>query len=300
MRTAPRLLLVGALATSLVASTASATLPIPAGAIIVEDGNSITQGVGQGAWSDANYRPTIDAAFQKSGTALTTSLATTTTKLGTVSTSPRLAPQDFRPTWINAGVSGDTVGMMLARVNTDVIARHPTVVIIEGGINDAKNSTNLGTFATQVASLISTIQTGLPGVPIMWIGLFCFGETYPSAGIDTLVPAYEAVIVAACASAGVTHVDVRTPQQAYEAAHNAPPTSVDTGVLCFDASPPGVHPSAALGQPIFGTAALAQTTLVNLPQATFAGTFAPSGFAAANDNGDACNDLGAWKRAACQ
>lgn len=228
-------------------------------------GDSITLGVGQGAWYSANYIPTVNAAYVKAGTILTTSLAAATTRSGSVSTSPLLAPQDGRPTVLNAGVSGDTVAMMLARVAADVIAHSPTVVVIEGGVNDAKNGTNLGTFATTCASLISTLRAGLPAARLMWIGAFCFGEMYPAQGTDATVPSYNSVISSACASASVTYVDTRTPQQAYEAAHNTPPPGVDTGITCFDTVPPGVHPSAAVGQPIMGTAALAQTTLANTP-----------------------------------
>lgn len=250
----------------LCATGARATLALQPGDKISAFGDSITAGVGQGPWYNATYLPTVNAAYVRAVTVLSTSLASATTKIASASTSPSLAAADYRPTVLNAGVSGDTVAMMLARVNADVISHAPTVIIIECCVNDAKNGTSLGTFATTVSSLISTIQSALPTARIMWIGAFCFGETYPAAGTDTLVPSYNAVIVAACASSGITYVDVRTPQQAYEAAHNAPPGSVDTGIACFDATPPGVHPSAAVGQVIFGTAALSQTSLTGTPQ----------------------------------
>ena len=68
--------------------------------------------------------------------------------------------------------------MMLARVNTDVIAHNPTVVMIGGGTNDLKNLTNLGTFATNVASLISTIGDGVAQCsPRMWVGISCFQQS---------------------------------------------------------------------------------------------------------------------------
>lgn len=241
------------------------TLTLRPGDVVSFLGDSITAGVGQGSYYAANYIPTINAAYQKAGTVMTTTLAQATTRAGAVSTSPLLAPQDYRPTVLNAGVSGDTIAMMLARVNTDVIAHNPTVVIIEGVINDVKNGTNLGTLAATCATLISTIKAALPGVRMLWVGGFCFGETYPSAGADIPTPSYNAVVATACANAGIPYVDVRTPQQAYEAIHNPPPTSVDTGIMCLDAGPPGVHPSAAVGQPVFGTAMLAQTVLTGTP-----------------------------------
>lgn len=231
-------------------------------------GNSITQGVGQGSYYNANFVPAINAAYLKAATVVRTAQAgvMVTSAPGVVVTSPLLGIQDYRPTVLNAGVSGDTVAMMLARVNTDVIAFHPTIVVIEGVINDVKNGTNLATLATTCASLISTLQAGLPGVRLMWIGGFCFGEKYPAQGTDANVPTYNNVVITACSNAGIPYVDVRTAQQAYEAANNIPSPGADTGILCFDAVPPGVHPSLALGQPIFGTAMLAQTVMSGTPQ----------------------------------
>jgi len=40
------------------------------------------------------------------------------------------------PLWIDAGVSGNTSGQMVARFQEDVIARHPSVVAILAGTND--------------------------------------------------------------------------------------------------------------------------------------------------------------------
>jgi lysophospholipase L1-like esterase len=40
------------------------------------------------------------------------------------------------PSWIDAGISGQTSGQMIARFQTDVVARHPSVVAILAGTND--------------------------------------------------------------------------------------------------------------------------------------------------------------------
>lgn len=40
---------------------------------------------------------------------------------------------------INAGVSGNETSQMLARFDQDVLAHHPALVVIDGGINDIRN-----------------------------------------------------------------------------------------------------------------------------------------------------------------
>lgn len=42
----------------------------------------------------------------------------------------------YLPNEINAGVSGNTTPMMLARIQSDVLDRHPAIVILLGGTND--------------------------------------------------------------------------------------------------------------------------------------------------------------------
>ncbi len=43
------------------------------------------------------------------------------------------------PTWVPAGVSGDTCRKMLARLDADVLSRKPTWVFLSCGVNDAPN-----------------------------------------------------------------------------------------------------------------------------------------------------------------
>lgn len=230
---------------------------------IVMLGDSITAGVGDGTW----YGPwltSVDATYTRTGTAFTSSLATATTKLATATVSAHWAPSNFSPTVINKGVVGNTVGQMLARVNADVIANSPTVVIVEGGINDAVNGTDLTTFTSNVVALISAIQVGLPGVRMMWIGCFCYGEQFPDPQ-NALINSYNAPIVTACANASVTYMDIRTPQQAYEQANNVPPPGVISGVLCLDGVGNGVHPNDTLGIPLWSSTALALTNITGAP-----------------------------------
>ncbi len=43
------------------------------------------------------------------------------------------------PTWVPAGVSGDTCRKMLARLDADVLSKKPTWVFLSCGVNDAPN-----------------------------------------------------------------------------------------------------------------------------------------------------------------
>ena len=78
--------------------------------------------------------------------------------------------------------------------------------------------------------------------------------------INATVNSYNAVIISACASAGITYVDERTPQQAFEQANNVPPPGAIQGLMTVDQ----VHPNAT-GIPIWGTAALAVTAFAGTP-----------------------------------
>jgi len=46
------------------------------------------------------------------------------------------------PDSVNAGVGGETTAQMLARFDTALLAHHPTVVVIEGGVNDLVSMEN--------------------------------------------------------------------------------------------------------------------------------------------------------------
>lgn len=55
----------------------------------------------------------------------------------------------------NAGVSGDTTAMMLARIQTSVIQYHPKFVVVEGGINDIRQ----GMASTTIIANLNSIKT---------------------------------------------------------------------------------------------------------------------------------------------
>lgn len=47
--------------------------------------------------------------------------------------------QEFVPDAINAGISGNETGQMRARFETDVLALHPSILVLLGGTNDIRN-----------------------------------------------------------------------------------------------------------------------------------------------------------------
>jgi len=58
---------------------------------------------------------------------------------------------------INAGVSGNTTAMMLARFNTDVVAQNPSYVLIMGGVNDSCSAaTTLSNIESMCALAVSS------------------------------------------------------------------------------------------------------------------------------------------------
>jgi len=76
----------------------------------------------------------------------------------------------------NRGISGDTSRGILIRVNEDVIALHPKVVVLLIGTNDIEEDTEPRVIAGNVELLTQTIERALPRVHI----LLC--EVFPSSG----------------------------------------------------------------------------------------------------------------------
>ncbi len=143
-------------------------------------------------------------------------------------------------------------------VAAQVVAWAPKVCVIQAGVNDVARGTDLTTFAASVATLISTIKEGVPGIRMGWMGILCYGEQIPDPNGPKIV-ALNAAIKAACSAAGIAYFDARTPQQQYEKANNKDDVSVG---LVTIRSPPGpdpyygVHPSVAVGVPLMSAAFL--------------------------------------------
>lgn len=68
-----------------------------------------------------------------------------------------LSNQRIRYT-VNAGVSGNTSGQMLARIQTDVIAKAPNVCIVDAGINDLGGSVPFATFQANIIEMVRLLR----------------------------------------------------------------------------------------------------------------------------------------------
>jgi lysophospholipase L1-like esterase len=78
---------------------------------------------------------------------------------------------------INAGVSGDTTESALARVDNDVIARDPRIVIVGLGGNDFLRSVPLATTEATLRTIVRKIQAG--GAMVVLLGFH-----FPSLNAD--------------------------------------------------------------------------------------------------------------------
>lgn len=115
-----------------------------------------------------------------------------------------LACRDGSPlTYVaNAGVWGNTTTQMLARVDADVIAKHPARALVLGGTNDVRQ----GDTANSIRNLES-IRQKLTAAGVKPT----FGLLPPSQDMPEQTEAFNAKLRAWAAGAGVELVDYWTP-----------------------------------------------------------------------------------------
>ncbi len=78
---------------------------------------------------------------------------------------------------INAGVSGDTTDMALARLDADVLSRDPRIVIVGLGGNDFLGSVEIATTERNLRAIIRKIHTA--GAMVVLLGF-----RFPSLAVD--------------------------------------------------------------------------------------------------------------------
>ena len=78
---------------------------------------------------------------------------------------------------INAGVSGDTTEMALARIDKDVLSRDPRIVIVVLGGNDYLQGTSITTTEENLRSIIDKIEAA--GAAVILLGF-----RFPSVNAD--------------------------------------------------------------------------------------------------------------------
>lgn len=92
----------------------------------------------------------------------------------------QLAARIGRPI-LNAGVSGDTTDAALARIDSDVLARDPRIVIVGLGGNDFLRRADLGATESNLRSIVRRVQDS--GAMVVLLGF-----RFPSLG-----PSYESM-----------------------------------------------------------------------------------------------------------
>jgi lysophospholipase L1-like esterase len=157
-------------------------------------------------------------------------------------------------TYIEEGVGGDYLEDMLARVEADCIDHEPTLVFIEGGVNDARNG--ITTTAASLDAIITAIWAADPDVRIVVVGPCIDGVALPTELNPFPNPNDEAIVDtnnamrAVCIARGVTFIDLRT-------AFEKTLTQAEATALSSD----GVHPVAPHGRAFWSGRAYMQLNL---------------------------------------
>jgi lysophospholipase L1-like esterase len=81
---------------------------------------------------------------------------------------------DIQVSWVATG--GHTVADLLKRVDRDVLAKKPTVVFIQIGVNDANRGVTPATFKAQLEELIGRLRKG--GARVVLCSLTSLGEKH--------------------------------------------------------------------------------------------------------------------------
>lgn len=95
---------------------------------------------------------------------------------------------------VNAGVKGSTTHDALLRVNKDVIAKNPSIVVIELGSNDLLERIDSQVTKRNFEQILSKIKPTGAKIVVLDVKFFLFQETYQTDWAD-LAQQYNAVYV---------------------------------------------------------------------------------------------------------
>jgi acyl-CoA thioesterase-1 len=141
---------------------------IPTGKIISAFILSLGLAVSLTACGDESKKKTTSsdsAVIVCLGDSLTKGMSATTVGADDESHSyPTYFSSKVNATVINAGVSGDTAAMGLARVQTDVIAKNPDIVVICLGANDFLDCLSSSPTLTSLTTSINTMKANLKSI----------------------------------------------------------------------------------------------------------------------------------------
>jgi lysophospholipase L1-like esterase len=126
---------------------------------------------------------------------------------------------------------GHKVTDLLKRVDKDVIAKKPTVVVIQIGVNDASAGVTPEQFKTQLEELIGKLQKG--GAQVVQCTCTCRREGYdPKDAMDKKLDALAAVARTIAKEKKLPLVDLRKAFIDYWKEHN--PDNKAKGILTYD------------------------------------------------------------------
>lgn len=145
---------------------------------------------------------------------------------------------------LGAGISGNRVPDLLARIDRDVIARNPTLTVIYIGINDVWHwqSFNKGTpkaeYESGLKELITKIQSA--GSRLILCTPSVIGEKRAGTNaMDTMLAEYAAISRSVARATGAELCDLQAAFADYLRTHN--PQDAESGILTTD----GVHLNTA-------------------------------------------------------
>lgn len=108
---------------------------------------------------------------------------------------------------VNRGISGDTTGGMLERVDADVCALAPEIAVVHGGINDIFMGVDGDTIVENLQAIVSRIRAALPGTQVLVQSVYPV-EEFSSLEITDHVRAVNEQLEALAEKSGYTYVDV--------------------------------------------------------------------------------------------
>lgn len=91
---------------------------------------------------------------------------------------PSLIGKKLNVPVINAGVSGDTSGDALLRINKDVISKNPSIVVIELGGNDLLQGISSDVTKRNMDLILSKIKPTGAKIVILGVHIILFGVKY--------------------------------------------------------------------------------------------------------------------------
>lgn len=138
-----------------------------------------------------------------------------------------------------AGINGNKIGDLYQRLDKDVIARKPNIVVIYIGVNDvwhktSGNGTAIAKFAELYEAVIKKLQANNISVALCTTSVI--GEKKMNTNAqDTDLDSYSSVILSLSATMNCLLVNLRSAFKKYLANNN--PENKESGILTTD----GVH-----------------------------------------------------------